>query len=156
MKRWSLLLLVSLAAGLLIRLDSRGTDIAALEPVELVYVQQQMGVYIVTTDTGQQGRGTTALSAIENLKETSTAEIFLGTAEHLLLSPSARESASRFAPFLRPDCTVTLALGTPELEMAAAYLDTHEPGVTLNDLRAGERELPLLRTWEGGMILEKQ
>lgn len=155
MRRWSLLLLAVLAVGLFTRLEPAGTDIAALEPVELVYVQQQLGVYVVTTDTGQQGRGSTARRVIENLKETSAGEIFLGTAEHLLLAPSARESASRFAPFLRPDCTVTLVQGSPDLEMAAAYLDTHDPGVTLNDLRAGEEALPLLHTWEGGMILEK-
>ncbi len=155
MKRWVLFFLAAILAGLLTRLEHTGSDVAKLEPVELLYVERYMGLFVVTTDTGQQGQGPTARQALEDLEQTSVGQIYLGTAEHLLLSDSARDSISRFAPFLRPDCTVTLAQGSPDLEKAAAYLDSHSPGVTLNDLRAGERAIPLLKTGEGGMSLEK-
>ncbi len=155
MKRWMVLFGVVIALGLAMKTKHTGQDVAALQPVELLYVQQMWGEYVVTTDTGQQGRGRTAAQAIQNLKETTSGEIFLGTAEHLLLSVNSRDAVSRFARYLRPDCSVTLVLGEPEPAQAAAFLDTHHPGLTLNDYRAGAQDVPVLDATEGGLILNE-
>ncbi len=155
MKRWSLFFVVTVTVGLLTRLPHTGTDVAKLEPVELVYVDSRQGEYYICTDTGQQGRGNTAAKAVADLKATASGRVFLGTAEHLLVTPSAQKSIGKFAPYLRPDCSVALAQGEPDMEKAAPFLDAHDPGVTLNDYRAGRKILPVLRMEEGRMHLEK-
>ncbi len=155
MKRWLLFFLATVAAGLLTRMDHTGTDVATLEPVQILYIDRRGGEYLVSTDTGQQGRGNTAAKAIQNLKQTSPGKIFLETAEHLLVAPAAQGSIPRFAPYLRPDCSVTLAQGEPDMEQAGQFLSTHHPGITLNDYRAGKRTLSTLHTRKGEMTLEK-
>ncbi len=155
MKRWFLFCGIILAVGILVRIKPTGVDVAALEPVELLYVNSQNGTYYLTTDTGSQGSGQTVAQAISDLKAKSSGKIFLNTAEHLLLTPSAWESVERFSQHLRPDCGVVIVEGEPDLETAAQFLRTHKPGFTLNDLRAGETSVPLLYIVEGGMVLEK-
>ncbi len=154
MKRWIILFLATVALGLLARMDHTGTDVAQLEPVEVVYVDVDEGIYIVSTDTGQQGRGITLAGAIDGLKQGASGKVFLETAEHLLVSPAARESLPRLLQLLRPDCSLALAQSEPNMVTVARFLDTHRPGLTLNDYRALRRELPVLYTWEGGMNLE--
>lgn len=155
MKRWFIFCGVIFAAGLLIRIKPTGVDVAALEPVELLYVNSQNGTYYLTTDTGSQGSGKTVAQAVSDLKAKSSGKIFLNTAEHLLLTPSAWESVERFSQHLRPDCDVVIVEKEPDLEITAQFLRTHKPGFTLNDLRAGDTNVPLLYSGEGGMVLEK-
>lgn len=155
MKRWALFCGVILAIGLFIRIKPTGVDVAALEPVELLYVNSQNGIYYLTTDTGQQGEGKTAQLAMSDLKAKSSGKIFLNTAEYLLISPSALEAVDRFSRHLRPDCSVVIAEGEPDMEVASQFLRTHKPEFTLNDLRAGDTNVPLLYSGEGGMVLEK-
>lgn len=155
MKRWFLFCGVILAVGLLIRIKPTGLDVAALEPVELLYVNSQNGTYYLATDTGSQGSGQTVAQAISDLKAKSSGKVFLNTAEHLLIAPSAWESVERFSQHLRPDCSVVIVEGEPDMETAAQFLRTHKPGYTLNDLRAGNTNVSILYTVEGGMVLEK-
>lgn len=155
MKRWFLFCGVIFAVGLLIRIKPTGVDVADLEPVELLYVNSQNGTYYLTTDTGSQGSGKTVAQAIADLKAKSSGKIFLNTAEHFLLTTPAWESVERFFQYLRPDCGVVIVKGEPDMETAAKFLRTHKPGYTLNDLRAGDTNVPLLYSGEGGMVLEK-
>ncbi len=155
MKKWTILFLATIAIGLFTRVEPTGTDVATLEPVKLLYVDSKNGAYYVTTDTGQTGRGTTVATAIADLKATSTGKVFLDTAEHLLVSRSARESLGRFSTYLRPDCSVTISVGTPDAEKASSFLDAHKPDFTLNDLRAGDDDIPVLYCGKGEMRLEK-
>lgn len=155
MKRWIVFLAVTVLLGLYIRVEPTGTDVASLEPVKLLYVDSRDGAYFLTTDTGQQGRGNTVSQAISDLKETSTGKVYLDTAQHLLISRSAWEAVDRLSEHLRPDCSLTVAEGIPNAEKAAAFLDTHKPGFTLNDFRAGEKKVPVLYFGDGGMHLEK-
>lgn len=155
MKRCLLYCGIILAVGLLIRIKPTGVDVAALEPVELLYVNSENGTYYLTTDTGSQGSGQTVAQAISDLKAKSSGKIFLNTAENLLITPSAWESVERFSRHLRPDCGVVIVEGEPDLETAAKFLRTHKPGFTLNDLRAGDTNVPFFYSGEGGMALEK-
>lgn len=155
MKRWIVFLVITVLLGLFIRVEPTGTDVAALEPVKLLYVDSRDGVYFLSTDTGQQGRGNTVSRAISDLKETSTGKIYLDTAQHLLISRSAWEAVDRLSEHLRPDCSVTVAEGIPDVEKASSFLDSHKPDYTLNDFRAGEKKVPVLYFGDGGMRLEK-
>ncbi len=155
MKKWAFFCGAILAIGVFVRIKPTGVDVAALEPVELLYVDSRNGMYYLMVDTGQEGSGKTVAEAISNLKDRSSGKIFLNTAEHLLVSPAAWEAVERFFQHLRPDCSVVIAAGQPDMEAAPLFLRTHKPGFTINDLRAGDTDVPLLRSDEGGMLLEK-
>lgn len=154
MKKWLLFFAAILAVGVFTRMDHTGTDVSKLEPVKLVYMDSQNGMITLAADTQAQGSGNTVAGAVEDLKDSAKGKIILETAEHLLVTPGAWEAVSRLMPYLRPDCSVTLAKGTPELEAAADFLDIHKPDFTLNDLRAGDLRVPMLYTQEGRMYLE--
>lgn len=153
MKRWlwyaAALVLVAALGGM----PFSGTDVAKLQPVELIRVSRSFGQVLIETDTGDSGIGADLEEALEDMKETATADIFLDTAEHLLVSQNAVDLLPKLAEYLRPACGVCLEQGAPELEQAAAYLAAHEPEVTLKDFRAGERNIPVLITEEGRMHL---
>lgn len=155
MKKWALLIGGVLVIGLFIRVKPAGVDVAALKPVEVLYVDSKNGSYYLFTDTGQQGSGKTVQLAIKDLKARSSGKVFLNTAEHLLISPVAWEAVGRFSQYLRPDCGVVIAVGQPDMKNVPDFLQTHKPDVTLNDLRAGERGIPVLYSGEGGMCLEQ-
>lgn len=155
MKRWTLLFAAVVLAGLFMKLEPAGTDVAKLEPVEVIYIDREAGVYVVLTDTGSQGRGTTAAEAMAHLEQTAQGRILPEMAEYLLVSRDAWESISRFFRYLRPDCSVTIVQGKPDLEKTGRFLDAHRPDFTLNDFRAGGDDVPVLHVREGGMILEK-
>jgi hypothetical protein len=46
-------------------------------------------------------------------------------------------------------------MGQVELESVSAYLNMHEPGITLQDHSAGETALPVLYVLDGRMYLGK-
>lgn len=155
MKKWIVFCAAAIAIGIFVRLKPADVDVAALEPVELLYVVSQNGMYYLATDTGQQGSGKTVQLAISDLKRRSSGEIFLHTAQYLLISRSAWEAVERFSQHLRPDCSIIIAVGQPDMEAVSGFLRTHKPGFTLNDLRAGDTDVPFLYSDGGGMLLEK-
>lgn len=154
MKKWLFFSAAILAVGIFARIDHTGTDVSKLEPVKLVYMDSQNGIITLAADTQAQGSGNTVAGAVAALKDGAKGKILLETAEHLLVTPGAWEAVSRLMPYLRPDCSVTVAKGTPELQAAADFLDIHKPNFTLNDLRAGDSRVPMLHTQEGRMRLE--
>lgn len=127
----------------------QGTDVARLQPVELISVSQEENRVLVETDTGDSGRGETLELALEDLKNSTPGEIFLETAEYLLITPEGQSLLPELTKTLRPSCKVCLREGIVDLEEAAAYLSAHEPWLTLQDYRTGEKNLPTLRM-EGG------
>ena len=129
------------------------SDVADLKPVELIYIDAERGPVLVKTDTGGSGRGQTLAEAFQDLKQTTAGNIFLETADHLIVSEKARPYLQSAVRFLRPACNVCVADREPELETAAAFLRTHEPNMTLQDFRTGIRDLPKLRSIEGRMYL---
>lgn len=155
MKHWAVFGVVALLFGFFLRLEPTGTDVAALEPVKLLYVDSREGTYYLATDSGHRAQGNTVSAAVSNLKSAATGKLYLDTAEYLLVSSSAWEAVGRLSQYLRPDCIVTVARGIPDAEKASSFLDTHKPDFTLNDFRAGEKSVPILNSREGGMYLEK-
>ncbi len=150
MKKW--LLLVCLC-GLLLWKPFAATDVARLKPVEVIRVSTFAGGVLVETDTGDSGVGGNIAKAIEDLKHTTDGDVFLDTVDSLLISPMAVSLLPDLGKYLRPGCNVCVEMGQVELESVGAYLNMHEPGVTLQDHRAGERALPVLYVVDGRMYL---
>lgn len=130
-----------------------GTDVAKLEPVELIRVSEEGGMILVETDGEDAGVGADVASAFSDLKRKAAKDIFLETADYLLLEPGITDQLSAVAEYLRPACAVCLEYGKADLKAATAYLGTHKPEVTLQDVRAANKKIPALMIWEGRMEL---
>lgn len=150
MKRWVLLLLLG---ALLLCKPFSATDVARLKPVDVIRVSTTNGGILVETDTGETGTGQDLDSAFENLKKTADGEIFLETADRLLISPQAVELLPELTDYLRPGCNICVEMCAVELDLVSDFLDTHEPGLTLQDHRAGQCVLPVLYLIDGRMYL---
>ena len=93
------------------------------------------------------------MEAVENMKATSSGEIFLETAEHLLIDPECMNILQDAAKLLRPSCSVCLVDGEPDLETLGDYLKLHVPSRTLMEYMAGESVLQTLITQQGRTML---
>ena len=135
MKRSLLLTAALAAAALLLRLPHPSRDISKLLPVQTLYLYMEEDLLCVETDTGDRGSGGTLASAAENLKSAAPGEIFLDTAQFLILGPDV-PITEEFYDLLRPGCRVVYAAEQPDLQEATEYLINHKPKLTLSQLRA--------------------
>lgn len=144
MKKW-LYAAALIALGLLTRLPHPARDIAKLEPVQLVYIYKEMDHLCIETDTDHRGAGRDILEAASDLRSKADGEIFLETAEFLLLEEDVTVTADFFT-LLRPGAGVVYTRERPDLTAAAEYLSIHPPEHTLRELRTylpqGERGQP--------------
>lgn len=152
MKKWLLLLCL---CGLLLWKPFSATDVAQLKPVEVIRVSTFAGGVLVETDTADSGVGKDLAQALADLKRTTDGDVFLDTVDRLLISPTAVSLLPELSDYLRPGCNVCMEMGQAELESVGAYLNMHEPGVTLQDHKAGENVLPVLYVVDGRMYLEQ-
>lgn len=136
-------------------LPFEGTELGKLKPVELVLLSQEEGTVILSTDTGDSGRGTTVSGALENLKATAAGILFLDTADFLIVTPDCAELIDELGDYLRPSCSVCLGPADLKPEETAAFLQKHQPKTTLRDRKTGEKALETLKITEGRMELEK-
>lgn len=153
MKRWLWYLAALLLVAALGWMPFTGTDVAKLQPVEVIRLSLEGDIIRVETDTGGSGSGTDLEEAFSDLKESTPGKVFLETADYLLLSREAQGLLEPLAAYLRPACSICLETGKAELETVADFLGAHEPGMTLQEYRAGKRELPELYAREGRMYL---
>ena len=135
MKKWLLLTALLMAVAVLSHRPHPARDVAKLEPVQTVYVYLKDGNLCIETDTGAKGTGKTLTEAASHMKASASGEIFLDTAEFLLLDPTIPITAE-FHTLLRPTCKVTLTETPPDLQAASVYLTIHTPPITLSELRA--------------------
>ena len=135
MKKWLYAAVVFAALCLLTRLPHPAKDIADLEPVRVVYLFRQGATLRIETDTGAWGSGEDLAQALEAMRSGADGEIFLETAEFLLLSPQVPVTED-FYTLLRPGCGVVYTDQKPDLTAAARYLTVHPPKTKLRDLRA--------------------
>ena len=134
MKKWLVFAAAVTAVAILYRRPHPARDVARLEPVQAVYIYQKNGTLCIETDTGAAGSGKTLTEAAADLKASASGEIFLDTAEFLLIDPEVTITTD-FHTLLRPTCGVTFTHATPDLQAAADYLTIHQPFVTLLELR---------------------
>ena len=153
MKRWLYLLVALLAIVFLGGKVTAGTDVAKLRPVEVVVVTRSEKNIKIQTDTGDAGVGTDLAQAVEQLKKTTPAKIFLETAEYLLISEECRCLMPELMEYLRPSCSVCILEGEPEMDNIGAFLKIHGLDVTLTEYKAGICDLQTLREKEGRLEL---
>lgn len=153
MKRWLLCAAGILAAAAWFGLPFDDVDVGQLRPLELIAVSVEQGQIRISTDTGDLGQGNSVAEAYADLKQTSPGEIFLDTADYLVLTKDAQALWAEVASYLRPACEICLSNGVVDPEAAAQYLEAHKPGQTIRDYQAGGGPLPLLDTTEGRLRL---
>lgn len=146
MKRW----IVYIAAAILFAVTPfRGTDIAKLAPVEVVWLTEKGGQVYLETDTGDMGWGTDVRAALEDMKAAAPGSIFLETADYLVVEQGREALLEQTCGVLRPSCMVCTAEIMPDMEAVAAYLAAHEPQITLRQWQVEHQKLPVLRDLEG-------
>lgn len=144
-------------------LPFKSSDVAQLVPVQALVISQSGGHVVL--DGGQcRGIGSDWDSAWQDLKESADGHVFLQTADHVILCGDAigllREVVESGA--FRPAASVCVCPdAVPDAEEAAAYLEAHSGGVTLQQVQAlrlgeGQITLPRLRKTEGGLRLDEQ
>ncbi len=135
MKKWLYLTAALAAVGVLSRLPHPARDISKLEPVRTVYLYTEAGDLCIETDTGDSGTGADLMEATSDMKANADGEIFLDTAEFLILAPEVAITPD-FYTLLRPGCKVCYTDAAPDQTAAADYLSVHPPETTLAHLRA--------------------
>lgn len=133
----------------------RKTDVAKLQPVEVVRVTLEGREVVIETDTEAAGRGKSLKAAFEDMKQTTAGEVFLDTADYLILSRDTVSLLPELMEYLRPACQVCIGKGEMDLGQAAAFLTAHEPELTLTDWQGGLGPLPVL-VEDGGMRIVKR
>ena len=146
-------MLVILGVSFLGGENGAGTDVGKMNPVEAMCLVKIEGEYHLITDTWNLGTGETIATAITSLIESSSAEIFLDTAEYLLVTRECETDIGVMGEYLRPSCRVCILDGEPDMEAVAVYLSVHKPKVTLASYVSDKENLPVLRIREGRMVL---
>lgn len=149
MKLWSWSAAVVLA--LVAFTPFQGKKLAMLEPAKLLYVTVERQLVCVETDTGSKGTGMTLQQALDDMQKCASAEVFLDTADYLVVSAGALPLVKELSQYLRPGCRICAALTKVDPEEAAAYLDVHLPNRILQEADGGN--IPVLLTREGRMQL---
>lgn len=144
MKKMIYLVIAIIIAAGIDQLPFHGTDVGKLHPVEVLYVEKRNEQYEISTDTLVVGKGTTIEQAVADLHRVTPGNIFLETANYLLLSPGVEQLPEVFWEFLRPACLVYICDGKPDLSTVAKFLTSHLSNVTLLDWRNGEESIPRL------------
>lgn len=153
MKRWLVCAVALAAVASIGGLPFASTDVGKLRPLEVICVSVAQGEVLIRADTDDSGRGTTVAEAFDDLKRTSSGEVFLDTADFLILTEDARGLLEELSGYLRPACRLCLVRGGVEPEKAAEFLAAHKPGVSIRDYRADGGSLPVLKMKEGRMYL---
>lgn len=140
MKRVILYVLI-LIAVLLVPVER--TDVGKLRPVQSVAVFGRDGEVVIETDTGDRGSGENALAALDDLKRTTPAVIYLDTAEYLLVGEGMEGAVEHLRAHLKGTVELYHYVGEPKLEDVTKYLEIHGSAPTLKQWRKGQK-LPVL------------
>ncbi len=139
------------ALALLTFAPVKGAELGKMHPVEVVLVSRQGNSLVLSTDTGDAGQGIDVLSALENLKATTSGIIYLDTTEYLLLTEGAEDAAQQLKSYLKKSVRVCMADSAVDLKEAAKFLPVHGDLPKLKEWKT-EDKLPYLRT-EGKRLL---
>lgn len=158
MKKLFLLLAVGLVLGALGLLPFRAVDAAKLLPVKTVIVTKSGDEYVVDIGAGVRAVGATLREALDRLREEVTGEIFLPTAEQVIVTEPADEALEAVAEErdFRPAAGIYRTPdGSPDAAALGDYLASHASNVTILDVRAAlalgqSPAVPTVRRTEGG------
>jgi hypothetical protein len=138
---WFLAIAIVSAAGFL---PFKGTDVSKLQPVEVLVLQYKEGLYTISGEDGLIGYGEDVLSALEDLKATASGEVFLETANYLLISEDCLACIEELSDFLRPACQLYQLEGEGVLASIAKYLENHPSDITLLSYKQNMSQIPRL------------
>ena len=153
MKKWLYYALVLAAIPVLSFGGFGGQDIGKLSPVQVLTVRTAGEQVQLQTDTADLGSGDDIRNAVRNMNEIASARVFLDTADYLLLGPGGELWLPQLREYLRPSCKLCYVTGEVDLGQVAAFLQLHEPKLTLAQYEAGERGLSCLISNEGRLQL---
>lgn len=153
MKKWLFYVLALAAIPVLGFGGFGGEDVGKLRPVQVVMIRNLNGGLCLLTDTEDIGNGRDAHQAITDMKQTAPANVFLDTADYLLLEAGMEKWLPQLQDYLRPSCSLCYTIGNVDPVQAAEYLQLHEPELTLTQYEAGEYRLPYLISEEGRLRL---
>lgn len=148
-------LLVYLAVALGLTLLPGGTDVGKLAPAQVVQIYAEEEKWVVRTDLGNEGKGESLEEAFGDLQLRTPGEVFLDTAEYLLISGEAAGELPVLKRWLKKNCLVCINDGVEDLESAAAYLEAHPPGQRLKDCANGTEICDALQEEDGRFRLIK-
>jgi len=143
MKRAGIVLLL-FAAVLLTGNSNERTDVADLLPVEVIRLQLDEASIIIETDEAGCGKGETFDAAIADLKKKAAGEVFLDTADYVLVEPDALYLIPLLKDVVRLSCQLCVEDGKVDINEVARYLKTHEPEASLLRYLTGPQNLPWL------------
>lgn len=163
MKKLLRILLVCALLGALGLLPFHASDAARLLPVKTIVVTRSGEEYIVDIGAGVRAVGRSLTEALARLKEEVTGVVFLPTAEQIILTEPAEETAEAAAAeeAFRPAAGIYRTPDPePDARAMGAYLSTHTSNTTVLDLRAAlavgrELRLPVIRAAEGGYRVDE-
>ena len=112
---------------MLLLLGRNGTDIGQLRPVEMVQLYEKNGLLFLETDTGDVGWGLTVDEAVKKLKETTPGQIYLDTADYLLIEEGIEKSLPALQSYLKKSTVIAYGAEEIDLQKAVAYLQVHRP-----------------------------
>ena len=110
-------------------------DVTKLLPVRGVAVYMEGEMVVLETDTENKGKGRSVTEALADLKKTTSAAVYLDTAEFLLVSEPAITKMNDLRSILKPSVKVCVCDAAGRVEDAVNYLDIHG-------------NLPKLRDWK--------
>ena len=152
MKR--MLLYIGILASVL-AVPIRPSNVGELLPVQVVAVYEEQGQTVLETDTGNRGVGENAVEALANMKATALGNIYLDTAEYLLIGKNAQEGAEALRGELKGSVRVCMLEEPTDLSNAGLYLDVHGKLPKLRFWNEGA-ELPVLRPFEDSFTFLKK
>lgn len=151
MRRWILYFIIFIVVAITNVPGFHGTDVGQLLPVEAVRLSSMNGMVILETDTGDSGIGVDVEAAIRDLKATTSGNVFLETADYLIVEPGCEDLMVQIQLHVHPSCDVCAEERKTDLEETVKFLSVHKPGVTLQEWIGGSAEMPTL-TVEGGKM----
>ena len=158
---------VLLAAGALFwalgLLPFRATDAAKLLPVKTVVVMKSGDEYVVDVGAGVRAVGRSLSEALERLREEISGEIFLPTAEQIVVTEPAEdalEAAAEEERFRPAAGLYRTHIAAPDPEALGAYLASHPSNYTVLDARAAiaagaEPRPPRITAADGGYRVDE-
>ena len=136
-------------------------DAAALVPVQALVIDAKDGTVLVTTDTGDVGRGGNLDAALSDMQSGCAGALFTQTAEHVIVTSRAWYLTPQVCVSrqLRPAAKLYRAMEeVKKPEEALRFLQAHPGSLTLSHARAAllesrEEAAPVLMQTEGGFRL---
>ena len=144
------IILYSLLLGSALLLPRQGTDVGKLLPVELISIYKEADAFVIATDAGATGTGDTIENAVMDMKATAAANVYLDTADFLLISDLSDEEVETLREILKPSIRVCETEGRVSPKRAADYLRIHRPEQRLGEwTRSNPVQLQII---EGGKL----